>query len=123
MKVNRINKKITLILLAFAIGWFSLYAIINFHQHKIFGKELNYNHHPSLCKKEENLVLDLENNRDNDGLDNKIQFEVLGLVSASNELSNIYHFYRHHLNYLSDEHCRLINCSTQDRLRAPPSVS
>jgi hypothetical protein len=122
MKVAKTKNKLILLLIAFAVGWFSLYSIINFHQHRIFGKELKYNVYPSLCKKEESFIPAFLKQKDTK-TDNNTQFEIQKLYAEQSHLTIIYKDYTSQTLFLSElTPCQFLR-NSQKNLRGPPSVS
>ncbi len=123
MRSGKTYKKLLLVLIAFAVGWYSLYTIINFHQYRIFGKELTYSNNPSFCKREDDIVLTPVKQKDNNELHQSVKLETLYLSSTCFDTSVIFQIYSTRLNFISGARCRLINCNIWNRLRGPPVVS
>jgi hypothetical protein len=121
--MNRVktNRKYILILIAFAIGWFSLYSIINFHQHRIFGKELKYNVYPSLCKKEENLVPILLEQKNSNEKDRGLHLDIIAYFPETPDITPETH--SSYIYFLTIHTCCHSDYYNQNGLRAPPSVS
>lgn len=123
MILRKTNRKFILVLLAYSIAWFSLYSIINFHQYRIFGKELFHNTNLSLLKKEDDIFNAQFKLKQTNEFDPVVKLRIFNLISSNCEFSLIFHFYSKQLNSISGFCCRRINCNSQNSLRAPPLVS
>lgn len=121
MEILKKNKKIILLITAFTVCWFSLYSIINFHQHRLFGKELKYHVYPSLCKKEENIIFNITK-QNNISFNKNILPELLKQFSYPSNLTINFDRYSIQLTFMTGSIASQIICCGQDRLRGPPSL-